>query len=64
MGISTNVIYEENTGRVLVLQAGKEWVVPAGYELAQFRNGVEPVLVSDEKGAVYLKPNTFIVTDY
>ena len=64
MGISTNVIYEENTGRVLVLQAGEEWVVPAGYELAQIKNGVEPVLVSDEKGAVYLKPNKFIVTDY
>ena len=49
---------------MLVLQAGTEWVVPAGYELAQFKNDVEPVLVRDEKGAVYLKPNTFIVTDY
>ena len=64
MSNSTNIIYNKETGRILLLQSGKEWVLPTGYDVAQFKNGVEPVLINDENGNVYLKRNTIIVTDY
>ena len=64
MSKSTNIIYNKETGRILLLQSGKEWILPTGYDVAQFENGVEPVLFRDENGHVYLKPNAIIVTDY
>ena len=59
-----NVVYDKKTGRVLVIQTNNEWVIPAGHELVQFKNGVSPVLISDSNGNLYLKPNTMIITDY
>jgi hypothetical protein len=59
-----NVIYDKETGKVLIYQEGKEWVLPNGYDLAHFENGVEPVFTEDNQGNLYLKPNAMVITDY
>lgn len=59
-----NVIYNKKTGRVLIYQEGKDWVLPNGYDLAHLENGVEPVFTDDEHGNLYLKPNAMVITDY
>lgn len=60
----SNVIYDKKTGMVLFFESNENWVIPEGYELAHFENGVEPVFEKDEDGRLYLKPNTFVITDY
>lgn len=59
-----NVIYNKKTGRVLIYQEGKDWVLPNGYDLAHFENGVEPVFTEDDQGNLYLKPNAMVITNY
>lgn len=59
----THVIYNKKTGQVLVLEMDGKWMIPHGYGLAEFRNGVQPALVEQSKGEVYFKPNALIVTD-
>lgn len=41
----THVIYNKKTGQVLVLEMDGKWMIPHGYGLAEFRNGVQPALV-------------------
>ena len=60
----TNVIFNKETGEVLIYESNDCWVLPKGYDLAHFENGVEPVFKESNDGRLYLKPNTIVVTDY
>lgn len=42
----------------------KDGVLPNGYDLAHFENGVKPVFTDDGHGNLYLKPNAMVITDY
>lgn len=61
--LKTNVIYERDTGRVVLVNYNDVWVIPDCWGLAHFDNGIEPVMREDPDGYVYLKPNTVIVTN-
>lgn len=60
----TNVIFDKETGQVLICECNGEWVIPEGFEFAHFENGVEPVFTEDKRGNLYLKPNAMVITDY
>lgn len=59
----TNVIYNTDTGRILVCESNGYWTVPPGFALAHFENGMEPVMYLDEDGAACLRPNSMIITE-
>lgn len=60
----TNVIFNKETGEVLIYESDNYWVLPKGYDLARFENGVKPVFKEDNNGRLYLKPNAMVITDY
>ena len=60
----TNVIFDKETGQVLIYECNGEWVIPEGFELAHFENGVEPVFTEDDQGNLYLKLNAMVIIDY
>lgn len=64
MSSYTNVIYEKETGKVLVFETDGQWVIPSSCELAHFENDTEPVLVERDDGSVYLVPNAMIVNNW
>ena len=55
-----NVIYDIESGRVLITEMDGVWTLPCEYELAHFEAGFEPVFI-DVDGDLYLKPNTSII---
>lgn len=60
----TNVVYDKETGRVILYESNGKWTIPEGCKLAHFENGVEPILEEDKDGRLYLVPNAILVTDY
>lgn len=64
MSDHSNVIFDKETGQVLIYECNGEWVIPEGFELAHFENGVEPVFTEDDQGNLYLKPNAMVITNY
>lgn len=61
MSTGINVIYDSHTKRVVVFEENGYWAIPSHLNLAHYENGSEPVLIHDDNGAVYLRPNTVIV---
>lgn len=58
--MNVDIVYDKQTGRVMVFKCGDNWVIPATMDLASFRNGAEPSLI-DINGDIYLKPNALII---
>ena len=61
MDISTDVLYDKETCRVIAIRYDEMWVLPNTMGLAQFRRGAEPVLCITDKGEVFFKPNALIL---
>ena len=61
MDISTDVLYDKETCRVIAIRYDEVWVLPNTMGLAQFRRGAEPVLCINDKGEVFFKPNALIL---
>lgn len=55
-----DVIYEKGTNRVVLARFGDNWVIPNNWDMANFRNGSEPIL-GEIDGDIYLKPNGIII---
>lgn len=58
-----NVVYDKESMRVLLYVVDHQWVMPSCWELAHYDEGSEPLFEEDEKGNLYLVPNTVIVSD-
>ena len=61
MDISTDVLYDKETCRVIAIRYDEMWVLPNTMGLAQFRKGAEPVLGMNDKGEMFFKPNALIL---
>ena len=61
MDISTDVLYDKETCRVIAIRYDEMWVLPNTMGLAQFRKGAEPVLCINDKGEMFFKPNALIL---
>ena len=61
MNISTDVLYDKETCRVIAIRYDEMWVLPNTISLAQFRKGAEPVLCINDKGEIFFKPNALIL---
>lgn len=60
----TNVIYDKETGKVLIFESNGQWIIPSSCDLAHFENGTEPVLVERGDGSLYLVPNAIILNNW
>lgn len=58
-----NVIYDKVTHRVVLTEENGYWTMPTHLDLAHFENGIEPVLIEDNYGGLYLRPNALIIND-
>lgn len=63
MSISTDVIYDKETHRIIAVRYDEVWVLPKDMGLAQFRNGSEPVLFHNDKGELFYEPNVLILNN-
>lgn len=61
MDISTDVLYDKETCRVIAIRYDEVWVLPNTMGLAQFRKGAEPVLCMNDKGEMFFNPNALIL---
>ena len=55
MDISTDVLYDKETCRVIAIRYDEMWVLPNTMGLAQFRKGAEPVLCMNDKGEIFFQ---------
>ena len=56
----TDVIFDRETNKVLVMKIDDVWLLPTDLELAHFE-GAEPVFYSNEYGEMFIKDNAFIL---
>lgn len=59
--IETTVIYHKETKEILVISFNDTWVLPAEYDIATFKGGVEPMLINTPDGNVLLKENSIYI---
>ncbi len=54
----TTVIYDKDTYQVLLFNIGEEWVMPERLAVTTYGDGVEPILIENDQGTLFLKPNS------
>ena len=57
--MKTTLIYNKETREVFAIAYNDVWVIPVGYNVMSFEEGVEPVL-EDSNGTMLYKPNTIL----
>ena len=58
--VITDVIYDIETHRVIILKMNDTQVLPSWLNIAHYEK-VEPALITDPNGDMYLKPNAIVL---